>query len=304
MDKPNKPKILLAVDGSEYALEAVRYVSKFPTFQKKQIVLFNVYNKIPECYWDLERNPQVGSRIKSIEVWARQQEKELQQYMSAAKQILLKASFPKNSVMIKRHEREKGLARDILREAQQGYESVIIGRRGMSKLKDLVLGSVSAKLVEKMNFAPLFVIGNNPQIGKVLLGLDGSEGALKAVDFVGDTLGKSNFEVKLMHVIRSDRKEFIEETKKKIEVLFDEAGARLEISGFAPEKIATKIVTKAASRAGAIVKESERGGYGTIVVGRRGMSRVKDFFIGRVSNKIIQLAKEQAICIVDGKKRV
>lgn len=304
MNNPNKSKILLAVDGSKPALEAVRYVSKSPAFQKRKIVLFNIYSKIPESYWDLESNPQVASRIKSIEVWARQQEKEMQQYMSSARQILLNAGFPGDSVLIKRQEREKGLARDILREAQQGYESVIIGRRGMSKLKDLVLGSVSSKLVEKMNFAPLLVVGKNPKIGKILLGLDSSEGALKAVDFLGGTWGKSNFEVKLMHVIRSDRKELIEENRKMIEVAFNEARARLEISGFAPDLITTKIVTRAASRAGAIVKEAERGGYGTIVVGRRGMSRVKDFIIGRVSNKVIQLAKEHAICIVDGKKRV
>jgi nucleotide-binding universal stress UspA family protein len=34
-------------------------------------------------------------------------------------------------------------------------------------------------------------------------------------------------------------------------------------------------------------------------VGRRGLSRVRDFLIGRVSNKLIQLAKNQAVWVVN-----
>jgi hypothetical protein len=50
--------MLLTLDGSEYALETVRYVSKIPAFQKMRVVLLNVMSKIPEYYWDLKREPQ------------------------------------------------------------------------------------------------------------------------------------------------------------------------------------------------------------------------------------------------------
>lgn len=49
-----KKKILVAIDGSNYALDAVRYVSKIPTFQDMDVALFHVRSDIPECYWDLE----------------------------------------------------------------------------------------------------------------------------------------------------------------------------------------------------------------------------------------------------------
>ena len=60
----------------------------------------------------------------------------------------------------------------------------------------------------------------------------------------------------------------------------------------------TKLVTGARSRASGIIEEAEEGGYGTIVVGRRGMSGVEEFFMGSVSNKVLHLAKEMAVWIV------
>jgi nucleotide-binding universal stress UspA family protein len=39
-------------------------------------------------------------------------------------------------------------------------------------------------------------------------------------------------------------------------------------------------------------------GYGTIVVGRRGLSRVHEFCMGRVSNKLIQMGREQAVWVI------
>ena len=43
------------------------------------------------------------------------------------------------------------------------------------------------------------------------------------------------------------------------------------------------------------------GGYGTIVVGRRGLSKVYEFFMGRVSDKVLHLAKDMAVWIVEGR---
>ena len=57
-------------------------------------------------------------------------------------------------------------------------------------------------------------------------------------------------------------------------------------------------VSHGGSRAGTIVDEARRGGFGTIVVGRRGLTKVEEFFMGRVSNKVLQMAREMAVWIV------
>ncbi len=57
--------------------------------------------------------------------------------------------------------------------------------------------------------------------------------------------------------------------------------------GFEDQDITQKMIAGVFSRAGAIVEEANAQDCGTIVVGRNGVSSVQDFFIGRVSNKII-----------------
>ena len=73
---------------------------------------------------------------------------------------------------------------------------------------------------------------------------------------------------------------------------------RLKKAGLSDDQISSKIATGMTSRAKAIVEEAKKGGYGTIVVGRRGHSRVEEFFMGRVSNKVLQLAKKMAFWVV------
>jgi nucleotide-binding universal stress UspA family protein len=48
-----------------------------------------------------------------------------------------------------------------------------------------------------------------------------------------------------------------------------------------------------------ILKEAENGKYDTLVIGRRGITGIKQFVFGSVSNKIVQLARKIAVIVVD-----
>ncbi len=299
MTDKSKKKMLLAVDGSENALEIVRYVAKIPAFREMEMVLFNVHSKIPEGYWDLERNSSVAWRMSEARAWDKEREKAIQEYMQKAEKILRRAGFPEESVNVKIQNRQSGFARDIAKEAKRDYDGVLVGRKGMSNLKDLVLGSIATKLIGKISFVPILVVGKKPSSGSVLLGLDGSENAMRTVDYVGSLLGGSDFDAGLIHVIRSDNPEYVNERKMEMNGVFDEAKSVLVQSGFDSDRITTKIITGVRSRAAAVVQEAEDGGYGTIVVGRRGLSRVRDFLMGTVSNKLINMAKNHAVWVVN-----
>jgi nucleotide-binding universal stress UspA family protein len=80
--------------------------------------------------------------------------------------------------------------------------------------------------------------------------------------------------------------------------LLREAKNRLIDLGFKPAGISTEIVTGAHSRAKTIADKAKRENYATIVMGRRGHSRVSDFFIGRVTNKVIHTARDRTVWIV------
>jgi len=299
MTDKTKMKMLLAVDGSENSLEIVRYAAKIPAFREMTTVLYNVRSKIPEGYWDLEKNGSAAWRISEVRVWEKEHDKVIQGCMRKAENILQRAGFPKESIEVKIRNRKQGFARDIIKEAKRGYDGVLVGRKGMNNLKDLVVGSIATKLIEKISFVPILVVGKNPKPGSVLLALDGSDNAGRAVDYVGKVLGDSDYAARLIHVIRGDNPEYVNERKMEMNGVFDEARGKLIISGFNPDRITTKIITGARSRAAAVAQEAKEGGYGTIVVGRRGLSSVRDFLMGRVSNKLIHLAKNQAVWAVN-----
>ena len=43
--------------------------------------------------------------------------------------------------------KKSGIARDIVNEANDGYDVVVIGRRGISGIKELFLGCISQKVL-------------------------------------------------------------------------------------------------------------------------------------------------------------
>jgi hypothetical protein len=58
------------------------------------------------------------------------------------------------------------------------------------------------------------------------------------------------------------------------------------------------VISGATSRAGRIFDEAIRHGYGTVVVGRKGLSNIEEFDMGRVSSKLIQLAGNVALWMI------
>jgi nucleotide-binding universal stress UspA family protein len=291
-------KILLALDGSDRAFETVRYICQIPPFQEMRVVLFTVFSKIPDTYWDMEHQPNLGKRMGDVRAWERQKQTAIKEYMKDARQKLMDGGFPRDAVTVKIEEQKEGICRDIIKEAKRGYDAVAVGRKGMSKLKDLVLGGVATRLIEKLEFVPLFVVGRCQPPMKILLALDSSDASARIVDYVGTTLSGCDCDVTLTHVVRGEERETVEEATKKIDPVFNMAKSHLTHSGFRPGRISTKIITGVLSRAGALVHEAENGGYCTIVVGRKGVSKASDFFIGRVSNKVVQLGGEKVVWVV------
>lgn len=298
MSKTESKRILIALDGSDRAFDTIRYICEILCLRPMEVVLFSVTTRIPETYWDLERQPQYGRRVKDIRIWEEQKHSAIQEYMEEARRKLLKNGFEEKAVSIKVKERKIGIARDIIEEAKRGYHTVAVGRKGVSRLKDLILGSVASKLVEAIEFTPILVVGRRfPKPTKVLLALDGSEGALRALDFALNTFHDCE-EIALTHVIRSEDPSYIHAHREKILPVLHMAKSQLMGHGYGPKQIVTKIITGVESRAGAIVRAADEGGYASIVIGRRGFSKTSDFFMGRVSNKVIQLGRTKAVWVI------
>jgi nucleotide-binding universal stress UspA family protein len=310
MQKQKKKKILVPVDGSDRALNTVRYVARIEAFRNMNIVLFHVFSSVPEGYWDLEKDPRSTSTVRQVKSWEVEQRRRIKQYMERTRQFLMKAGFEQKSLTTKIQDRKKGIARDIIHEARNGYDAVVTRRRGMTALKEMVLGNVATKLIAKLTFIPLILVGKRTPNRTILLAFDGSENAVNAAKFVGLLLGGFDYEVSLFSVIRSNGeglqehrhifspKEYSKSVSKEMDSLLQEAENLLIDAGFGADKVSTQIVSKATSRAAAIAERAKQGNFGTIVMGRRGLSSVRDFFIGRVTNKVIHMARDRTVWVV------
>ena len=306
-------KVLVAVDGSSHSLNAVRYVAQNCAPAGLSVNLMYVVPTAPESFWDLEKDAFFMQKMKSrYAQWKREAKKVAQGFLDDAKNVLVKANFQEEQVGVILQEREVGIARDVAEEATRGYDAVVVGRRGFSKLEDLFLGSVSHKIVERIADTPVWVIGGDIRSNKMLLAVDGSENSRKAVDYVGTFASGTEVELTLYYVVRSfglgfledfsmreeDIEDFVEEAESNVQRMFRSYREGLEKAGVEPARISTKHTLQSYSRAGDIVRQAKEGGYGTIVLGRRGLSKVREFLMGRVTSKVLDRAEAFAVWIV------
>jgi len=307
-------KVLVAVDLSHHSLNAVKYVANQCAPTDLRVNLMFVMPTAPETFWDLEKDEFFKKKMKGkYAQWKRDTKKKAQGFLDDAKNILVKANVRESKVGLILRERKVGIARDILKESAQGYDAVVVGRKGLSKLEDIFLGSVSTKIVQGVKNIPVWVVGGDILSKKILLAVDSSKNSRKAVDYVGRFAAHTNAELTLFHVVRSvslgfvddlilqdeiAERKLLEEMDRDIPRVFRSYQDVLVRAGVVADRISTKSVLRSTSRAADILKEAKEGGYGTIVMGRRGLSKVREFLMGRVTSKVLSRAEGFAVWIV------
>jgi nucleotide-binding universal stress UspA family protein len=311
-----KPRrILVAVDGSQHALHAVRYVARQWVPSTLRVNLLYVVPAAPEVFMDLEAQVYFRQTFKGkYAQWKRDMKGVAQGFLDRARSILVEANVPENQVGLILQEQEIGIARDIVAEVKHGYDAVVIGRRGLSKVQgEFFLGSVCTKIISAVREVPLWVIGGRIGASKLLVAVDASENSHKAVHYLGSFAKHTAAEITLYHVVRqisltyatnliprNEQREqkWLTKITRDTESMLSEYAERLEKAGVSPSRINTKYTLESSSRSADILKEARGGNYGTIVLGRRGLSRVRQFIIGRVTNKVLSQADGLAVWLV------
>lgn len=312
-------RLLMLVDGSERTIQTANYIKDFmPVGEKSRIVLFHVLCGLPEEYREMLQNPTCAKAEAVLKGRELQERGKVLETLEQAKRILIAGGFSEQSVEIKLHCREKSVAQDIIEEAKKGYTAVVLRRRGLGALKNMILGSVAVKLLQVIDFIPVVLVGQASPTKKILLAVDASPPSMKAVDFLGALLGGRGYAVGIFHAIvglgairfcpteggsppqpEAELPEScIEAFQFKVVQLFRAVKAKLLEAGFAADQITPKVLSGVHSRSEAIVDEAEAGGYGSIVVGRRGLSRVDAFFMGRVSHAVVYEGKKFTVWVV------
>ena len=152
-------KVMVAFDDSDNALRAVAYIAKLLT-RDCRVTLFSV---VPDTAAICEmQSPELTPYFKAQQDSFCALEEKKREILTAAqmkaRKILADSGFREDQIILKSEPRKKGIARDIAAEAQAGYDLVVMGRRGLSGIKEFFMGSISQKVLALALDVPILLV--------------------------------------------------------------------------------------------------------------------------------------------------
>jgi nucleotide-binding universal stress UspA family protein len=163
---------------------------------------------------------------------------------------------------------------------EDGTDLLVVGARGMSAWRELVVGGVAHAIVQAAPCPVLVVPRRTPpaELRRMVLGVDGSAGAARAADLTSELAARLHAEVLVVHA--SDGSLADHEPDAIAAVAADAVGH--------DRVVAARV--RAAGEGGvadALRAEAAAFGAGLLVVGRRGRSSLQRLLLGGVSERLL-----------------
>lgn len=145
----------------------------------------------------------------------------------------------------------------------------------------------------------------------ILIAVDASDNAKRAVLYASDLLGGlPGFHITIVTIIpqppddyfttENERNSWIENQNEAAKRILEDYRQILIQSAFRDENITSyAVMRECASLAECILDEQRRLSCGTVVIGRRGISKKEEFIFGSTSNKILHTAKDCSIWVIE-----
>lgn len=305
--------LTVPVDGSENALRSLDYLHLiYGNKHNLEVTLNYVLPSLPPIFTDdRSMDRETATKLKAIE---NKSVRLAEKILTQAKNFLIEKGFDGERVQTVYKKKESGIAQDICQWVEsKRADGVLISSRGRSRLEAFFMGEVSSKLLEYCRVCPVWIVQGQVKSNRVLIAVDSSENALRAVDHAGFMLSGTECPVTIFHTMRHLRRfvpqEVLDEAPEleklwktkagqAIEPFMKKAEEMLVEAGVSESQISKKVVDGSRSAASDILEEARNNQYGTIVMGRRGISGVQEFFMGSVSSKVLQNATGMAVWIV------
>lgn len=309
MDK----KILLAVDESPQSKDAVKYaVAKSAAVKDLHYVLFHVQPMISQYLTDEARtSPEARAELDKV---VKKNDAAASEMLEQHRDFMVRMGIEEERIEIVTQQRSLGLTKDIIDFGHVGrYDAIVVGRRRMTRLQEAFMGRVSSNLLEHSQYIPVWMVDGEITSDSILVAVDGSESSLRAVDHLGFMLmGNKEVKVTLLHVM-SKAAELYEDSldeepskeldalvtgddKKRIDHFYAAAVEKFKEAGLSESQIDIQTVEGRRRPGKVIIETAEKGKFGTVVVGRRGIN--KAFFTGSVSHYVMNKVSGCALWVV------
>jgi nucleotide-binding universal stress UspA family protein len=290
MDNQFFRKILVPVDGSHSCLHAKMFASSIARrFNSKVTAVHVVSHEFmhPELKALYKLPPSILRRID-------------ESYLEAGKKIVRNAEelFREAKIDVEaRLVTFEDPAEYVLEAVRdEGYDLVVIGNRAEHQADRYSLGSVSEK-VARHAACPVLIVKRKPEqkLGKILVAVDGSKYADKAIDYAVQLIKKYSAKLALLHVeedklIRIGGPQVVDCVGTIGECILKDASTKTK--GVTFEKL-----LEVGSPAETIIKVAKKGSIDLIIVGSRGVSSARRFLLGSVSDDISMHARSSVLIV-------
>jgi len=304
-------KIVIATDGSSCSNQALAYIAML--FAGRPEFTFHLVNCVRESHGALpEPIDDKNTLFPGSEV---DEERSVvtNSCLRLARERLIRAGI--HSERIKSSVIAAGsISKAIQAEAEHLLvDAVLVARRGIGFVGEMLLGSVSADLFKKCHQVPLWIIDGEITKKDILLSVDGSSHSLMAADHLGYILsGRQDIQIFLYHC----RRFFQSKEQCDCEQLYprwDEHWCKTYLMGDNPiydgpvqllfeagiPKARITVLPEATriDSSSSIINQARRHQCGTIVMGRRRPGLVRGIW-GEVAGKTIKNTQDMALWIV------
>lgn len=281
-------KILVPVDGSHSCLHAKIFASSIArNFKSKVTVVHVVTHEFmhPELKAQYQLPPSILHRIE-------------ESYLEAGKKIIRNAEelFKEAGIEVDaRLVTFEDPAEYILEVVKdEGYDLVVIGNRAEHQAEHYSLGSVTEKVARHAE-CPVLIVKRRPKLEKILVAVDGSKHADKALEYAVQLAKKYNARLGLLHV---EEDTLIRIGGPQIEDCVGTVGeCILKDASTKAKGVAVDKFLELGSPAEIIIKVAKKGKVDLVVVGSRGLSSVRRFLLGSVSDDVSMHSRSSVLIV-------
>jgi nucleotide-binding universal stress UspA family protein len=277
-------RVLVATDGSGDANAAVTFLHGFPLSPAARIRVLSVVT-LPQSALDV---PPVREYLDSLLAEARR-------HAESARAVLA-SRWPATEARV-----ADGNPKDEILRVMEEWPAnlVVLGARGLSGLRGLLLGSISLTVARHAHCPVLVVKGGARPLARALVAVDGSPDALLAVQFLASLPLARAVRIRLLGVLeaagsagaaRPARGEVAaavaalrQERRAELHRALERAAAELEAGA---RRVSRAIV--AGTPADAIAAAAGRLRPDLVVLGARGIGAVRRLLLGSVSDRVLR----------------
>lgn len=291
-------RFLVAIDEGSRSLNICRYLAAAVKQGEAKATVLHLYSSLPTGLAEMANDPMMRQRLRGARAWEDRQIRDAEDCLERAVKAMIAAGLPAERIKGIVREKDKGVSAGVLAEARQGYEGVVIGRR-VRALRGMPLGGSASKIADALTGLPLWVVGKGAHPHAFLVGVDGSDNAARAVDYLAPLVAPLAAPVRVVFVLpRAVSRSASDLVKGNMQTHLNRAARVLAAAGVSTQRIATRVVQGDGGRAKCLLAEARAMGNATLVLGRKGLSDSREFTLGGVTRKALNGGRGMALWLV------